>query len=455
LAAEYAVGFGQVTVIAADLDRPDFEQWPERLELVKQLVGELFDDPSGDREERDGSTSFDDMAGQMRGVLDQFAIKPSFSFSLVSVIVMLLIAAVGPLDYLLINRFFGKPLLGWLSFPLMAIALSVFLVIQAAPRVGDEGKDEDTSSTTVSSLMRANQLQIVDVDLVAGVGRGFAWSYLYSHEPAEVDVHYSADKTLAAIGQPWGMQQSTLFPMGYPGKTFGGIQLADENTVLSPYTVTNMMLGKTMREPIGAKITGLTIAPRSSKSIAAEVTFIPKIEGDFSVTRRPGSELLRGQFKNPLPLDILDGVLISGNWVYLLPTRVPAGSSVPQLSDLRQKNFRWRLTRHQTLDDSVTETTPWSPGDFTDINRVAELLMFHQAAGGELYAGLRHDALGKLDLSDLLVDDRCILVARTEKPLFDLEVSTNENESGEPIEPDGEVLSMVRVVLPLRSTLLN
>ena len=41
-----------------------------------------------------------------------------------SLVLLSLIAAIGPLDYLLINRLLGKPLLGWLTFPLMAIGLS-------------------------------------------------------------------------------------------------------------------------------------------------------------------------------------------------------------------------------------------------------------------------------------------------------------------------------------------
>lgn len=100
-AAQFVVGFGHVTVVAADLDRPEFAQWPERLRLVSQVIGGLFDEQSVDRDGRDRSTSFGDLVGQMRGTLDQFAIKPKYSFSLVSLVLMLLIAAIGPLDYLL------------------------------------------------------------------------------------------------------------------------------------------------------------------------------------------------------------------------------------------------------------------------------------------------------------------------------------------------------------------
>ncbi|MCS7465299.1 hypothetical protein NZK35_01265 [Stieleria sp. ICT_E10.1] len=477
LGADYVIGLGHLTVVTADLDAPRFAQWPERLDLVKQVVGELLEEQTGERDSRTGSTSFSDLAGQMRGVLDQFVIKPRFSFSVVSVVVMLLIALIGPLDYLLINRVWGKPLLGWVSFPLMAIALSVFLVIQAAPKTVADAADTDsaggdstgTNSTAAASatsaLWRANQFQVTDIDLVDGAGRGFAWCSLYSHDPARVDLRYRARETLAPLepkssGQPgWTTARSFVFPMGYPGREFGGIQLAGENSVFEAYSVTPSRIGQEVGQEVGrgvkTELNGLTIAPRSSKSIAARYSFTADTDRAVAVIRRPGSELLRGTLVNPLPYDILDGVLIYGNWVYLLPTRVPAGSSVAELSELRQKNFRWRLTRQQSADKSTTVTTPWSPSDFSDAKRVAEMILFHRAAGGELYTGLGHHVLGDLDLSDLLVEDRCLLMGRTEQPLFELEVKETMDDSAGFIQPGGRVLSMVRVVVPVRSTRLN
>ena len=473
LGADYVVGLGHVTVVTADLDHPRFAKWPERLDLVKQVVGKLLEEQTGERDSRTGSTSFSDLAGQMRGVLDQFAIKPRFSFSLVSVVVMLLIALIGPLDYLLINRVWGKPLLGWVTFPLIAIALSVFLVIQAAPKTVADSATADSSNaastnpdstaavSVTSALLRANQFQVTDIDLVDGAGRGFAWCSLYSHDPTRVDVRYGAREAFKLFepksgGQPGSTaSRSFVFPMGYPGREFGGIQLAGENTVFDEYSVAPSKIDPAVGRGVKTELSGLTIAPRSSKSIAARCSFTADTDKAVAVIRRPGSELLRGALVNPLPYDILDGVLIYGNWVYLLPTRVPAGSSVAELSELRQKNFRWRLTRQQSADQSTTVTTPWSPSDFSDAKRVAEMILFHRAAGGELYTGLGHHVIGDLDLSDLLVEDRCLLMGRTEKPLFELEVKETMDDSAGFIRPGGQVLSMVRVVVPVRSTRLN
>src|SRR6056297_1964763 len=87
-----------------------------------------------DREQQPGggqrATAFDDLAGQIRASLDQFQIRRPFSFSLLSLTMMGLILLIGPIDYLLINRVFGKPLLGWLTLPIIAISFSILLTMQ-------------------------------------------------------------------------------------------------------------------------------------------------------------------------------------------------------------------------------------------------------------------------------------------------------------------------------------
>ena len=47
--------------------------------------------------------------------------------------------------------------------------------------------------------------------------------------------------------------------------------------------------------------------------------FAPNLVNQDSISRRSGSELLQGKLANPLDVDILDGMLIYGNWIYVLP----------------------------------------------------------------------------------------------------------------------------------------
>jgi hypothetical protein len=163
---------------------------------------------------------------------------------------------------------------------------------------------------------------------------------------------------------------------------------------------------------------------------------------------RPGSELLQGELMNPLPLDLLDGMLVYRNWAYLLPTRFPVGGRIPSVDKLRQKNFRWRLSRQKALE-SATETEDWNPAEKHSPERIAEMLMFHAAVGGTRYTGLRHEPLSFLDLSHVLADDRCILIGKVAGPLTELHVK-DENATR---ETPGNTLTMVRVVLPVKTPL--
>jgi hypothetical protein len=162
------------------------------------------------------------------------------------------------------------------------------------------------------------------------------------------------------------------------------------------------------------------------------------------VERRPGSELLRGELFNPLPTDLFNGMLIYRNWIYLLPTRFPAGGHIASVDNLRQKNFRWHLSRQKALE-SENETEAWDPADIESIDRIAEVLMFHDAVGGTRYTTLRHGPLSFLDLSHVLSDDRCILMGRVADPATRFETTID----GSTTEPSGTRMTILRVVLPV------
>ncbi len=439
IAVEYIVGFGRVTVVAADLDDELFATWPERLDLITELTGTILIPEQGEQGQKSRATAYNDLAGQLRTTLDQFAIKRKFGFSLVSLILMALIAAIGPLDYLLINRVLGRPLLGWVTFPLMAIGLSVLLAIQARPVAQAETSSGQANST---DSLQCNRIEIFDIDTIEGIGRGFAVSYLYGHEAYRFDLDVAETDSLRSISS--GTEQMLTASFGYPGESFGGIQIEIEDARLPVYEVPMERAGSAPSNPIRTSLKGLPLASRSSKGIATRCWFTPKLTSEVSLQHRPGSELLQGELANPLPLDLLDGMLVYRNWAYLLPTRFPSGGRITDVSALRQKNFRWQLSRQQALE-SATETEAWDPMISDAPDRVAEMLMFHNAVGGTRYTGLRDDPLAFLDLSHLLTEDRCILLGRLAQPLTTME-ATDDSLSQ---HPSGESLTLVRVVLPV------
>ena len=444
VAAVYNLGFGRITAVAADLDDEMFTAWPERLDLMTQLTGDILLPEKKDIAITNRGTAYGDLAGQLRATLDQFEVKRQFGFSVVSIILMALIAMIGPLDYLLINRFLGRPLLGWLSFPIVAIALTLVLIYEARPNLN--GSPSASDQTT--GITRCNRVEIIDIDAISGVGRGFQASCIYSHDAALLNIDINESPNFDKLAD--SIQQALLSPLGYPGKTYGGIQIAIEDTRLPPYAIklqqsgidnTNVPTG-----PLQNSILNAPLAARSSKSVQTLLRFTPKLTNYPSLQRRDGSELLKGELVNPLPVDLLDGMLIYRNWAYLLRTRFPAGGRIERIDSLRQKNFRWRLSR-QTALESSRDTEEWDPSTVATPDRVAEMLMFHNAVGGSRYTGLRDDALSSLDLSHTLSDDRCILIGRLADELTTLKLSDGESK----IENNGKSLTMIRLVLPVAS----
>lgn len=439
IAMDVNVGFGSLTIVAADLEQEMFAQWPERLDLITQITGSILDPIEDNDRRKSRKTAYNDLAGQIRSSLDQFSIKREFGFSLVSLILMALIAAIGPLDYLLLNRFFGRPLLGWFTFPLVAVGLSVILIYQTQPAALADQQTESSSEC----YQRCNRIEIVDIDSTMDVGRGFSLNYLYSHDAIQTDVRITASPMLSAMTKR--TQRMLTSPFGYPGESFGGIQIAIEDSRLPVYEVP-FELSSTQDggSELSCFLENLPLASRSSKGILMGSRFIPELSSKQIMERRPGSELLRGDLVNPLQVDLLDGILIYRNWTYLLPTRFSAGGRIAAVDTLRQKNFRWQLSRQTSLE-TEGETEAWDPGQRRAIDRITEMLMFHDAVGGTRYTTLLHEPLSYLDLSHLLTDKRCILMGRVVDPATEFTATIGDDE----VEPPGDRLTLVRVVLPV------
>jgi len=231
-------------------------------------------------------------------------------------------------------------------------------------------------------------------------------------------------------------------PLGTAGQAFGGIPIAIEDARLPVYRDAFTEAATTT----SSTLIELPMAARSSKGIFTHCRFQPRLSRDVVMQRRLGSELLRGALANPLPVDLLDGMLIYKNWAYLLPTRFPAGGQIASVGSLRQKNFRWLLTRQRLLEQSETQTEAWDPAMTDSVDRIAQMLMFYRAAGGFNYTALRNDPLAGLDLSHALTAHQCMLVGRLAEPLTSSQIS---NDSAADSTLARQSMSLIRVVLPV------
>lgn len=402
LLAARSLGFGQIVVFAGGLAETPLALWKQREDLLEKMLPGLLlrggESRKGGANLR-GDLRYGDLAGQLRGTLDQFSTTGQVPFSAVAALVLALIALIGPLDYWLINRWLGRPLGGWITFPLMVLGFSAGVLWW-------RGSIEETA---------ARQVTVVDIDSATGFGRGFAWTQVYSGQAREMDLRLQGTSGVAPGS---GLAADTVHcgPWGYPGVSFGGLEIAGEDFRLPAYRLVMPAGGNGASE-----LAEVPFAPRSSRSIAGIWQLQTALEPPIPLARRTGSDLLTGALKNPLSVDLLDGWLLYRGLIYTLPTRFRSGETIANLDSIQAKNFRWKLNRRLTSEKDA-QSQPWNPGEKNDLSRLMEIVLFYQAAGGEKYVALGNTILGSLDLSPLLTEERAILVGRCEQPEVELRI---------------------------------
>ncbi|XZE54842.1 hypothetical protein SH139x_000822 [Planctomycetaceae bacterium SH139] len=450
-------GIGTITVFSGGLDSEPLASWRQREDFMNRMIPELFPErrQRGQSQPR-ADVRYGEMAGQLKTSLDQFAGASRVQFSAIAAILLCLIGFIGPIDYFLINRFLGRPLLGWLSFPLMIISLSAAILLWrgSAPPA------------------RISQVTVVDMDVTQQVGRGTSWLQVFAGEASRFDISVQPSGPLAGSGEP----STIIGPWGFAGRAFGGIEVAGEDVRLPAYALRSSELPNSPTSTasqtaqggdIANRVAGLPLAPLSSKSLSARWQFPSPVTAAGGISKRPASELLAGSLINPLPVDLLEGYLVYRNLVYVLPTRVPAGGLAANLDALQPKNFRWRLNRRRTSENaSISE--PWDRAATDDLDRLMEVILFYQAAGGDKYTGLDNRVLSRLDLTSVLASDRAILVGRLAENEATVKLSKSVSDvtasaagAGEPastpetIATETDAITYVRVILPVSGGLAN
>lgn len=448
LVIERSAGLGRIIVTSFALDGEVLAEWPQRLTLVTQLhAGLLHGDVDRRRETRStAAVAYDDLAGQVRAALDRFDSNGQLPFSIISVIILALIALLGPVDYLLVNRWLRRPWMTWLSFPLVIVAVSALMISLANRQAG--GQD-------APSAIRRNRIEVVDISRLGDqpLGRARVLTHTSSRRAQRADFVPSVTPQWLEIAAaaPAGTAddspapRSLTRPHGFAGSTFGGIRMAGTDWTLPAY---RLVLGQrdTTSLPQGPLVGGalaFPLAPGGSKSWWSSWEFEPQLGPGSSLERRPGSELLAGSLTNPLPIDLLDATLAFGNWAYLLPTRFRAGQRIASVDTLRQKNFRWHLTRRESIDGD-SGAAGWDVEMDDDLPRLTEVLMFESALGGRDYTGLNNHPLNQLDLSGALQSGHAVLFGHVAEPVL-----------GDDFSAEQPTVTAVRLVLPVASPSLD
>jgi len=429
--------FGKVTFLAFDLDTPPWNEWTSRNTVLDALLFEhtdSSDDSSGSQGRMVQTIGYDDLSGQLRSALDYFPGSEDrravtvVTFWTVFPLLLIYIALLGPGDYFFLHRLLKRMEWTWITFPLLIIATSTAIYLLGIYWRG-------------GSNLRVNQVDVVDVDPQHGIMRGITFAQLYSPT--------SAAYQLAAVPHPAvavkegtsdeSGEGSLLTWQGLPGKGLGAYDTDHQNAEILPSTAYRIVRDT----PASTTVDQLLLPTAASKALVSRWW---REQGAAAppVIRVDKNEILHGDIENPLSLPLTDAMVVHQRWVYRLDRTFEPGATM-DLDNLTRRDLEWRLTRRHVLQSSTSyASTPWDPQS-RDVQRIMELMMFHDAAGGKDYTGLALRYQSFMDMTEQLQLGRAILVGRCAEPAVHL-------RSGEASLTDTaeQKWTWYRIVLPVK-----
>ncbi|HBO45913.1 MAG TPA: hypothetical protein DD670_18730 [Planctomycetaceae bacterium] len=424
-------GFGDVTFLGVDLDRPPLDQWNDRGAMVARLLDwpKQFEQISTERT-MITHFGFSDISGQLRSAIDRFDGVWVVPFGAVVAVLVVYLVLIGPVDYWLLNR---CRRLGWtwFTFPLL-VAVFAGGAYWAAYRV--KGTE-----------VRVNQADLIDVDMRTGFVRGTHWSNLYS---PRVDTYDLTLRPRLPRGTTIDMRVNLAW-LGLPGSGLGGMDPKTANS--SPWRYDYRFSTELDR------MEGLPMQTWSTRSLtgrwSATWDGVPAME----LTRR--DDLPAGRLANPFDFAMENCLLVYDRWVYDLgklgpgeSVRVAGSAYVAGRTDrIAPAELRTLLTGHRMVmgegDKMEFRATPY---DVTSLDpaHILRVMMFFDLAGGRRYAHLSNEYQPFVDLSRLLGTDRAMLIgmAGDEEP-----PAAQLCRDGRPLERDGNRrLTVYRFVFPVK-----
>ena len=387
--------FGRVTFLALNLAQPALAEWPGRTSIVKRLLG--GPSAANDRDDREvgrapaAHLGLTDLAGQLRGSLDQFPQVELAPFWLVAALVLAYGLLIGPIDFLLHRQLTRRMGLTWLTFPFWVVLFSAGAYWGAGRLKGDK--------------LRINQIDLVDFDAGSQRVRGTTWLNVFSPETASYDL--SLSPRLAAT-DPAEPVESLWSWLGMPGPALGGME---QTASLAANTLRAYRFSPALDATLGAPI-----PVWSTKSFASRWRCQASPRLEWSLTSGVDG-VAAGRITSRLDAPLTDCFLVSGRWAYKIGELAP-GQTVSirpgEQRDLQAVLKDFKIVKKEKGLEQVS--TPYDQAGF-DVASILQQMMFYDAAGGRRYTGLANRYQGFVDLSDLLDLGQAILWgATTERP---------------------------------------
>ena len=437
----YGYGMGSICLVATDLDNGFVAEWKGRDRLLASIIDEVMAESSAATDRMDDSNrsaavthlGFNDLSGQLRAAMDQYADVRLVPFSLIAGVALLFIIIIGPVDYFVLRRLAPRMEWTWVTFPLAVLGLS--------------GLALGLANAWKGAAPKLNSVDLLDLDLATGAVRCTSWAHMYPVDARKLMINAVSDEQVLDGVISSGDFSRLVSWHGLPGGGLGGMQdRASAAAFGEPYTINiSRVEDSSFSTRTESNIRGLPIPTWSSRSLNCVWWATPKPDSkrvtSASLSTRRSSEL-EGTVRNPLPVTIRDAAVAYGRLYYQIGTLLPGQQF--DLVDSQGRDFRYRLTRRRILDEDGREiVSPWDKASL-DVPRIMEMVMFHDRAGGKSYTDLDHRFQGALDLSDHLMTGSAILVGRLDAP------ATQWNAGDlEFADKDSQHWSYCRILIPV------
>ena len=421
-----ARGFGEITFAGLDFSQPPLAAWSGRTAFLRALLRPYVADVTGsDSTQRLVTSGFNDLSGALRQQLGRtFAGVAPIGFPMVTALALAYLLFLGPLDYLLINRWLRRPLWAWISFPIIVAAFSLLAVA-----AGNWSKGAATT--------RVNRLQLIDIDALNDQTRGTMWATVFSPEANQFDLEVRPP----AASDGARSDVETLFSWwGLPGLGIGGMQTAgaDLGIVRTGYRY-------------GLEYMSLEQVPvlaSATKSLRARWTGGATAKMDAQLTDEGG--LVVGSLTNQTGLVLRNARLLYGSWAHKLGT-LNAGEHVEVGEQLRPLLAKTVVTRDALGETAASGTQIEGrvfAAEHASAKEILSLMMFYDTAGGFAFAHLPNRYQAYVDLSRQLDLGRAVLVADVQEPGAQLIEKATGHGIGDDKLDASEVI--YRFVLPVK-----
>ena len=432
LVAEVPLGFGRVTAVGVSLHAAPLSGWAGLPAFLAEVVRRA---PGAAPAE---GAAAGELAGQVYAALEPEG-GGGLSPGAVGVWALVLLAVVGPLDYLLVHRVLNRPALTWVTLPVW-LGAAAGLAWTAAPDATAEPR----------------RFELVDVDAAAGRARGTAWATVPAPAAGRATVRFAP----ADLPETSGVAAR----LGYaaePGATFGGLYRGGGvGFVPGDYRIE------------GVEAVGVPLPERAAKRFRLD--WAAAAPGLFAASLTDAGGTLRGTLSHRLPGALTDFVLVYGGRAYRPdPARVRIQGTGGELRPgeawraddpgVLRRDLRGFLTQVREVREgggafgngAYGEADPLKESRrlvrtrydarSRDFGAILPVLSFYDRAGGAAFAGLSNAELEPLDLSPLAGGGRAVLLGRLDAPLTTLATDFGPDD---PI-PAGPAETWVRAVLPV------